>query len=885
MIQPRQPALKEREDLLGLTPLEQTRTKVREALIAAGSGSFLRGWRIQLDPTGSLEVNFLNFCAATQRLHLSVDSSLLFVADSPNSATLDKVNPEVGRFVHSFRTWMTETFGGPSEMFTMLEPPESDHEGRLSRKEFFSGVLNQGWKATEVQISEIFNLLDASCRESVAMEDVMFLDLDPVVRAGAILKARRKPQVEHEQLLTKLHRDIQSTGYPDGHRLAPRFWHAQDIDRLPQVIIEKRHEHKDRAHFRKSEVAALFKGHIETKFGNGARAWRKAFDPDGTFVISRKVFIRYFRTMNADFDISVLWDVLDKDCDGKLALQEVTPGLAASLARFWKFSTDTCGSCALMWQYLMSVAKPPNTWKSTSSLKYATFVAAIKEMGWTPGSQAASPQDGEKMLCSALDYDGCGIICIKDLMWLSRWTPQEWLYSEPDEDAWLQLSRSLIKKYQRPLKAWRVVDQDDSNCASWTEFCEVCDAVGFKGNRGGSWRHLDRTCKGYITLREWHQESAELLCSLKDFLDENFGSVRQAFSRIDTDNSGCVTFSELKRACQRRGWQGHDIRLLFQCMDVSDQPGIRSLSYKEIAFLDNWEPELDEHVLKHRGKEEEWLRHRRSSLLSSLPPEAQAPGEVGSSLTGLALRLEAAGGQPWLQPEPKRSITAGVGLGSSRSAPTLASLPAAARGPVVASSLGTRRAASRQDQQRAPSAATGGAGAAVPAPKVVALPSLPGCDPPWIPAADDRPMMSRGSMRPCSRSSVSTPTLSELKAQLRFPSHAVTQAAAQELMQRRVGVGCLRSKAVAHMRREMDRLKGTQEIIKQEHNMFRRKARRLLASTVEPIVQPIVSEEDGGDHLLLEDYNWPAEGARWMPDGRWTPALVAKREMTPVTDQ
>ena len=42
-----------------------------------------------------------------------------------------------------------------------------------------------------------------------------------------------------------------------------------------------------------------------------------------------------------------------------------------------------------------------------------------------------------------LDYFGCGFLSRSDLEWLDAWEPPEWLYSEPDGEAWAPASGSL----------------------------------------------------------------------------------------------------------------------------------------------------------------------------------------------------------------------------------------------------------------------------------------------------------------------------------------------------------------------------------------------------------------------------------------------------------
>jgi len=104
-------------------------------------------------------------------------------------------------------------------------------------------------------------------------------------------------------------------------------------------------------------------------------------------------------------------------------------------------------------------------------------------------------------------------------------------------------------------------------------------------------------------MMEYDQPSAELLGSFKRWADENYGGIRKAFMAIDHDGSGTLSLPELKKACRRMKWTG-EVRLLFECLDhegEKDKPqSKRSLTLKDVAFLDSWEvgiteiPELEE---------------------------------------------------------------------------------------------------------------------------------------------------------------------------------------------------------------------------------------------------------------------------------------------------
>lgn len=105
---------------------------------------------------------------------------------------------------------------------------------------------------------------------------------------------------------------------------------------------------------------------------------------------------------------------------------------------------------------------------------------------------------------------------------------------------------------------------------------------------------LDTALLGRISLKQVCPESAEVLTSFKDWTESLFGSVLLAFSAFDTDGGGTLTYSELRNACNKYKWQGQ-VRLLFDSLDVEKQhaPGKRSISVKEIAFLDTWELDPD----------------------------------------------------------------------------------------------------------------------------------------------------------------------------------------------------------------------------------------------------------------------------------------------------
>jgi len=206
----------------------------------------------------------------------------------------------------------------------------------------------------------------------------------------------------------------------------------------------------------------------------------------------------------------------------------------------------------------------------------------------------ASDPRARRVLLSSLDYLGCGFICREDLEWLDKWDPPDWLAKDPDNDAKEELYQLMISVYERPLRAWRnLLDLNNSNHVSWGEFTKACDILNFNGNRGGAWRALDIDLSGAISMDEFDRPGAHLLSSFKEWAEKHFGSVALAFKTLDPTGPGVLTYQDLKRTCHKLRWDG-DVRTLFEALDCddNDDSGKRTVSLKDVGFLDTWEDDL-----------------------------------------------------------------------------------------------------------------------------------------------------------------------------------------------------------------------------------------------------------------------------------------------------
>jgi len=589
----------------GNSEQEEAQAIVQAALKVRGKGSILRGWRQELDPDGSLDCNFLEFCQAAKRLQLAVDVPKLFGEDSPETLDLSEVMPYLGALLERFRAFMMQEFGGPSEMCLGFESLEDTMggDGLLSEATFFRGCQHFGFEASHEDLMELFCLLDAEEMGAVAAEDVMFLEVDVKKREGALKKAKEKREAQYIKELTAAYRDDVTNGLPWHHRRAPRAWNAALFERLPALICERKRDQRAEEHRRRVEARAAFMQHISDAFGDPVRAWRRGLDLENRYFCTKPALSKYCSQNGLKICVSDLWKAFDQDGDGVVRLEEIGPSHSAVFANLQVWSKKMFGNCAAIWDTpeadeVRGQFQTKGTWMSDKKMPLRAFGTLLRELGWPLLSKPGIPD--APVLLRGLDFYNCGFLSITDLEWLDAWAAPPWLSAEPDKEAWDQLFAAMMKVYQEPLRAWRrCLDTDDSNCVSYVEFTQAARSLKFQGNLNGAWRYLDRDISGTISLTEFDPAAAELLQSFKQWMESNFGAVEAAFRIMDTDGSGALSVSELKRATKRMPWEG-DVGNLFDCLVIAKVPGKRTLSFKDLEFLDSWMPESIQEAVEAR---------------------------------------------------------------------------------------------------------------------------------------------------------------------------------------------------------------------------------------------------------------------------------------------
>lgn len=566
-----------------------------------GGGSLLRGWRTELDPHFKLRASHEDFTRAAISLGVEGGEAaaelLLRRSGSYDAISLVELAPEAGVLVCKFRRFVG-SFGSAKHFFTALAGDDEE----LSLQSFTAACRRHGLDATEKEMTDIFCLCDVDGGEMLSLEEVLFLEPDALVRQQETIRLQQLQMSQkgpRQAFMAEVYTEELGKKLSDRHRLAPRPWQSKDFEALPKVICRRNQSWFRGKQTKTQEARETFLTYIRSAYGCEIRAWRRGLDPQSTFQLSLPTLKTWFRDssrLRETVELSTLWKSLDRDGSGSIGMEELAPWAAEALAFFQKWMKGNLGSCAAAWDHPAAVQafegpQREGLWKSRTKLLNGPFAKVIKDIGYTPIAQPSV----RSTILSSLDYFGCGFVSRADLEWLDLWEPPDWICSEPDLDAWAEIRKMIMSRYDHPLAAWRgLLDRDDSNSVSWREFKDACRRVGYRGNLGGAWRALDDDLSGAITLQEFDEPSFSILESFKKWGEDNFGSVELLFKSIDADGSGSVTLPELRRACKAGKWRG-DVHTLFNCLDVDGRRagGKRSISIEELLFLDSWEPADD----------------------------------------------------------------------------------------------------------------------------------------------------------------------------------------------------------------------------------------------------------------------------------------------------
>eukprot|EP00928_Gymnodinium_smaydae_P026248 TRINITY_DN20672_c0_g1_i1.p1 TRINITY_DN20672_c0_g1~~TRINITY_DN20672_c0_g1_i1.p1 ORF type:complete len:927 (-),score=159.20 TRINITY_DN20672_c0_g1_i1:199-2979(-) len=602
-----------------------------DLLTLKGHGCPLRGWRAELDPDGDLEATAAEVRSGAVRLGFQDDVEFLLGESSTDgsetSLTLEQLMPTAAALIYDFKKWIHHRFNGsgqggiPStshvEFFRTCDEART---GRIGRDEFIDVCTENRSGFSDEDLHLFYDCCDFCQVGYIRCEDLVFLELSPTTRQAERQKVQMGQMWRWRQTVAQEYLDCVTTS-PHGQGAAraehqvvrspsaqtrthfqPGAWQGSIFETMPAVSRQRRYA-RNRAKVRAcQEARAVFSQHLLDTYGHEVRALRApgpgSLDPDCRFGFNQSTLRRYLRRHLLDINSTDCWKALDKDGDGWVSMEELSPTRARVLSLFLTWAQQKFGSCAALWdtkdaervRKRAAETTAKTVWASDKKMRGASVLELLRILR----CPVTGDSDSRALLLSSLDCFGCGLVMRTDLEWLDKWRPPEWVGAQPDAEAWADLRALLATSYGHPLRAWRALfDVDNTLAVPWRDFRSACGRAKYKGNVAGIFNLLATKESAVVTLQTYDPESHRIVTSFKDWADRHYGSVKLCFDSLDTDRNGKVSLRELRRACRARRWDG-DCALLFECLDVDGRQssdgglGNGRLELKEIVFLDDW---------------------------------------------------------------------------------------------------------------------------------------------------------------------------------------------------------------------------------------------------------------------------------------------------------
>mmetsp|Transcript_36738 Transcript_36738/g.88307 ORF Transcript_36738/g.88307 Transcript_36738/m.88307 type:complete len:908 (-) Transcript_36738:219-2942(-) len=555
-------------------------------------GSLLKAWRL-MDKDGTNTMSFKEFCTVLADFDFDGDTIDLWRqldVDGSGEVTLEEIEPRVGKLWSRFLDWSVSRNGGGTNTWAILDTAASN---KLDRAQFYKALVSARFlKPGDEKDSQVLfdglNLNDDPC-----LTEASLTFLDNTTQKS--LKRKPQRQLGHRELLRQTRAKAKKIG---------------------------------------EETLVRFRADLIAKYHNVVRAWRRALDPPGRMVLSLGDLSKSCTRLGFTGNLKALFKRLDVDMNGFTTFEELDIRAARLLASFKYWCEANFGSMRYamlsltkyalaqrmdtkaVWDPPQSTAEErrqeaaamsegeildkqrvqeesqayteggPSAYKFTGlpPLNPVVFGKALRGFGWTRD---------HKELFQFLDVHCAGAIPVAAALFLELWEPAEWLVADPDPRARDEVKRILLNRFGTMTHAWRLhLDSDESNHVVWQEFKAGLLKLDYTGNLAGAWRALDKEENGFIQLRHLDPESDMALGYFKLWCEKKFGSIVQAFSVLDGDKSGDLTYREFRQAIYRFDFAGH-VRTLFKAIDIDDS---KVISVGELMFLEDWSTSHLEHA-------------------------------------------------------------------------------------------------------------------------------------------------------------------------------------------------------------------------------------------------------------------------------------------------
>eukprot|EP00434_Breviolum_minutum_P029525 symbB.v1.2.026106.t1/scaffold2578.1/size75865/7 len=355
---------------------------------------------------------------------------------------------------------------------------------------------------------------------------------------------------------------------------------------------------------------------LKDSCGSVLRAWAHVFDSNNDQRISREEFKSGLKKLNFNGENAAmkLFNLLDKDSSGEITLEEIDLLSDRKWRAFRQYCVKRFQSVEDLMQQLASLAmafedgSEVDTKKKprVESLSKVEFMLGMINSGW-PGEDKELEEvwmalrDASDDMMRVSGRDGPGLAWfgiemrrfnrkkaakIKSKQWFALRSRQG-LNPAMIQKCFEEFKTSLRKKHGNLIRAWRQeLSTNDAMSIAKVKFLRAAAKLGWSREAKDLWRALDKDESGTASLDELDPVGAEILANFKVWVDSEFGGIRNAFRKIDEDNTKTISVKEFEKAL--RTWNFP--RATKQVFHMLDKDANGKLEMDDVIFLEKWQP-------------------------------------------------------------------------------------------------------------------------------------------------------------------------------------------------------------------------------------------------------------------------------------------------------
>lgn len=256
------------------------------------------------------------------------------------------------------------------------------------------------------------------------------------------------------------------------------------------------------------------------QFGSLARCW-SMIDNNRNMFVTQKDFTKQLVALGYDAaELKDLWTVFDRDHTDRITFYHFDPETALDLAHFKHWAHRKFGSIG----NLCKIFDGDNNGK----LSLPEFTLGCEDHGLKERSVIRSIF---QMWGSSKKLTEQSYLPLDTIHFLDTWECGEHLFAEPDHKGKQLFKQALLRKHKNnALAAWRKdIDRDGSMRVNYREFETAYKKIrrqsDFKGefDIAAVWRAFDENYAGWLSLREFDENSHHELARFKDWVTAKYG--------------------------------------------------------------------------------------------------------------------------------------------------------------------------------------------------------------------------------------------------------------------------------------------------------------------------------------------------------------------------